>query len=130
MDGEIIGYIFAVIIFSVMFGAVTCVLNNEKGYEGGFWWGFFLGVIGIIIVVCKPENKEVLDRRCIIAGGWVCKKCGKRNNGSVMTCECGSNKLFDTHVSADELIKYKKLLDDGAITESEYNNVKKKLLNF
>ena len=26
-----------------------------KGY-GGFWWGFFLGVIGIIIVAVRPDE--------------------------------------------------------------------------
>lgn len=31
--------------------------------------------------------------------------------------------------SADELIKYKKLLDDGAITQDEYDVKKKELLN-
>ena len=31
--------------------------------------------------------------------------------------------------AADELAKYKKLLDDGAISEEEYSTVKKKLLN-
>lgn len=129
MGEEIIAYIFGVIILGVIFGTVTYGLNTEKGYQGGFWLGFFFGVIGIIIIACKPEDKEALDRKCIKAGGWVCEKCGKRNKGSVMICECGNNKPFDTYVSADELIKYKKLLDDGAITESEYNNVKKKLLN-
>lgn len=25
--------------------------------EGGFWWGFFLGIIGIIIVAVRPNDK-------------------------------------------------------------------------
>lgn len=37
-------------------------------------------------------------------------------------------EVTSTVSSADELAKYKKLLDDGAITEEEYAEVKKKLL--
>lgn len=32
-------------------------MNQEKGYDGGFAWGFFLGIIGIIVVAVRPYNK-------------------------------------------------------------------------
>ncbi len=50
------GYAIAVIITGLIFGFVTKYMNENKGYEGGFWWGFFLGIIGIIVIACKPQN--------------------------------------------------------------------------
>ncbi len=45
------------------------------------------------------------------------------NNSNVQIINTGSNES-----SADELIKFKKLLDDGAITKEEYELAKKKIL--
>ncbi len=53
------GYIIFCAILAVVFGIITKSINEKKGYEGGFAWGFFLGVIGIIIVaVRQPRNNS------------------------------------------------------------------------
>ena len=39
-----------------VFGAVTKAINRNRGKDGGFWWGFFLGIIGIIIVAVRPKE--------------------------------------------------------------------------
>lgn len=49
-------YFVSWLIVSVIFGFVTKSINNSRGREGGFWWGFFLGVIGIIIVAARPKD--------------------------------------------------------------------------
>ena len=42
---------------AIMFGCIARKICNDKGYQNeGFWWGFFLGVIGLIVVACKSEN--------------------------------------------------------------------------
>jgi hypothetical protein len=69
------------------------------GPVGGLLLGFFLGIIGIIIVYCT----------------------------STVTQPPFYN--FPNQSSADELKKYKQLLDSGAITEAEYNAQKAKILN-
>ena len=33
-------------------------MNRDKGYDGGFAWGFFLGIIGIIVVAVRPFNEN------------------------------------------------------------------------
>ena len=48
-------YFVVAIINSLIFGFVTATINQSKGYDGGFAWGFFLGPIGIIVVACKPS---------------------------------------------------------------------------
>ena len=36
-------------------GFLTKHMNEKKGYTGGFAWGFWLGVIGVIVVACKTD---------------------------------------------------------------------------
>ena len=77
---------------------------------------------------------------------WECKKCGRINYPYVGTCACGATntvkilakKELTSNTTpnnkfafspADEIAKYKRLLDEGAITEEEYNAKKKKLLD-
>ncbi len=95
-------------------GVATKVLNKEKGYSGGFWWGFFLGVIGIIIVLVRKEKptfsygdikkddkeltaleKLAIEKRkeeALASGGWKCIQCGRVNANYTGTCGCGMSK--------------------------------------
>jgi uncharacterized membrane protein YeaQ/YmgE (transglycosylase-associated protein family) len=45
-----------VIILGIICGFITKSMNESKGYDGGFWWGFFLSIIGIIVVAVRPFN--------------------------------------------------------------------------
>ena len=49
-------YLIVWIIAAVVFGLVSKKINEDRGREGGFWWGFFLGVIGIIVVAVRPKD--------------------------------------------------------------------------
>ncbi len=81
-------------------GAITDSIAKKKGYKSGFAWGFFLSFIGLIIVACYPDLNA-------------------------------QNKMLQApeHTSADELMKYKELLDQGAITQREFDAKKRQLLN-
>ena len=50
--------LFLYIIVAVICGFITKSMNENKGYDGGFAWGFFLAVIGIIVVAVRPYAKE------------------------------------------------------------------------
>jgi hypothetical protein len=73
--------------------------NRTIGPTAGLVLGLFLNWIGIIIVYCTPRINE--------------------------------QKLynFPNQSSADELKKYKELLDSGTITETEYQIQKARILN-
>ena len=51
------GYLIGVIIVAVVFGLITKHINESKGYQGGFAWGFWLGFIGIIVVACRSDTR-------------------------------------------------------------------------
>lgn len=152
-------YLLAVLINSCIFGAITYSINQSKGRDGGFWWGFFLGGIGIVVVAVRPAvysddynpyassrypaSKPIDVNAPVPQGGWRCS-CGKVHETYVSSCSCGKSKrsvLDGTHGSLpsgkpacnedgiDELRKYKVLLDDGLITQEDYDAKKKQLLN-
>ncbi len=120
MDGTyILGYIIGLLIWSVIWGCITQHVNESKGYYGGFAWGFWLGLIGLIVVACKPtvpsstyqsssygksdyddrlsafarekENKVIGDS-VLSSGGWRCVSCGRSNYDYVTMCPCGQSK--------------------------------------
>lgn len=54
--------IIAVCVFLVqglIFGFITRAIADSKGYDGGFWWGFFLGLLGLIVVAVRPTMTKV-----------------------------------------------------------------------
>lgn len=160
-------YLIATIVVGTICGFVTKSINESKGYYGGFAWGFFLGVIGIIVVACRQDcvsssygasnylpnsemdeririaNKESEENRLIREGGWRCNKCNKVNPRYQSTCDCGmiwtknkdyleeQKKLAETNsvqASKEELKSYKEMLDEGLITQEEFDAKKKQLL--
>ena len=86
------------------FGFVTQTINKNKGYEGGFAWGFFLGFIGIIVVACKPSMIAPTNQY-------------NSNSSSV-----GSES------NTAELERLAKLHESGALSDAEFAEAKQKLI--
>ena len=82
----------------------------------GIWW-----VIDIILIACGsigPAPKVLVTTQ------------PAAQNINVNVASGGDVKANETSVSmADELIKYKNLLDTGAITQEEFDKKKAQLLN-
>lgn len=90
----------SIIVMALFFGFIAGNINENKGHS--FWTGFACGaLLGIIGILIVAVQKDNSDVK----------------------------KVSGSYVSADELEKYKKLLDQGAITEQEFEDVKKKILN-
>ena len=148
-------YFIIGLIISIIFGFVCKAIASSRGMEGGFWWGFFLSVIGIVVVAVRP-NEQASDRSRSTArtsssfdpdsyvplGGWRCKNCGKPHYAYQSVCSCGATKEESTEkkeekktavLSESEVLaylkEYKELLSAGIISEEEFEKKKAQLLS-
>ena len=56
-------FIFSYAFFGIIWGLATQSIGKSRGHQNCFWWGFFLGLIGLIVVVClnpKTNNQNNL----------------------------------------------------------------------
>ena len=50
------GLMLLSILVSVLMGVIAARIATKRGMKGeGFWWGFCLGVVGIIVMRCCPK---------------------------------------------------------------------------
>ena len=112
---------FLTIIVSVLvgclWGAATFTINQNKGYwNNGFWWGFWLGWIGLVVVLCKSDNHysyysssvdknfpsdqphPAIASQPVPNGGWRCE-CGRVHAAYVSSCACGRKAGISRHSS-------------------------------
>ena len=135
------------LIVACIFGAITKNINENKGYSGGFAWGFWLGVIGIIVVACRERNTYSYSSHSTIANpsrpatepstDWVCP-CGRSHARYVTRCVCGISKADalsgvknaknTESVNINALKEYKELLDQGIISQEEFDQKKAEIL--
>lgn len=68
---SLILFLFVFCIQGSFFGVATYFVGKSKGHTNCFWWGFFLGLIGLIVVLClndkassssNSDNVEALDK--------------------------------------------------------------------
>lgn len=59
MIAGILVFIFCIGLW-IGFGFLCDYLGKQKGQKNCFWYGFFLGIIGLIIVLClKDKSGEI-----------------------------------------------------------------------
>ena len=89
-------------------------------------------------------------QRLVREDDWCCPECKRINASYVTTCICGTPKNYKKEKvqnasneklksapyeklqnasKADEIGKFKKLLDEGAITQEEYDKIKSRILH-
>tara|TARA_R110002050_G_scaffold291761_1_gene446551 strand:- start:348 stop:629 length:282 start_codon:yes stop_codon:yes gene_type:complete len=67
----IIIIIITTIIQALMFGFITDFVGKKKHIDGGFLWGFFLGIIGLLVIIGLPaEEKKEETFEEETPGGW------------------------------------------------------------
>lgn len=50
--------LFIALINGLICGAACSMINSSKGEDGGFWWGFIFGELGIIIVLLMNSGSS------------------------------------------------------------------------
>jgi len=94
-------YILIILCISAICGAACVSISESRSMEGGFWWGFFLWIIGIIVVAVRPSDKVVIEQ---------------------------TPSEQPTQSFAADLEKLAELKEKGIITQEEFDAKKKQLL--
>lgn len=97
------GYWFISLIIAAGLAFIPANIAKNKGYSFGLWWfyGWMLFIVAIIHVSCISDKNA--------------------NQVSIQTANSGQSV-------ADELKKYKELMDQGVLTEEEFQTKKRQLL--
>lgn len=103
------------LISSIIWGFATQTIVENKGYyENWFWWGFFFGIIAVLVALSKPqshaydagnvdrltyvadtymiERNGQQDSKVVTSGKWKCHFCNRINESYTGTCVCGRSK--------------------------------------
>lgn len=51
-------FFFIMLVFNVIVAPKFASIAEEKGYTGYFWWCFFLGIVGWMMVIALPDRGE------------------------------------------------------------------------
>ena len=105
-------FIFGLIVAAGL-AFIPASIAKKKGYSFGLWWlyGWLLFIVAIIHVTVIPNKNEVRPHNA------------QNPQGSAPAVSVVTN-----HSAADELKKYKDLLDSGVITQEEFAIKKEQLL--
>ena len=99
-------------VIGLFFGLMTGAIASNKGRSAAwFWMGFCLDIVGLIVVICLPNLNN--------------KKPPVTSNMHEETIQNDSEPQMDKF---EEIRKYKELLDEGIITQEEFEAKKKELL--
>ena len=94
-----------------IFGVLCQNLFRAKGHEGGFWLGFFLGIIGLIYAAGLPvaETPEASKYGNLPRDGKYvfCKNCGLLMPKEQTTCSnCGASLIEEIEEDAPKSAPY------------------------
>ncbi len=105
---------------------VISVQIKKPGFTGGYL--YFQTVGGLNNSSMKTVNDFIKDENTIVINSKKKYEVALQIKEYIEKMQSSTNSI-NQFSSADELIKYKQLLDDGVITQEEFNSKKKQLLN-
>ena len=122
-------FIFSYAFFGIIWGLATQSIGKSRGHQNCFWWGFFLGLIGLIVVVClNPktnnqnnliDNIDALDKlKRLQENGAITKEEFEENKKVLLNgIENKENKNYGKYTNSN-IIKF--IITLGVIVNSLY----------
>lgn len=101
---EFVFQLFVSVMICLLFGFLCSSIAKAKNRSGGFWWGFFLNFIGLIIVICMKERYDLY------------------NKATVQTREVKYKQEQN-----EKLERLTRMRDSGAITNEQFEELMRKL---
>lgn len=84
------------LLHALLFGYAARRVAEYRNQPDGFWWGFWLGALGLLIVVFRSDGQTEVRTAppgSSIRQSWRCSKCGARNPVGKEKCQsCGASK--------------------------------------
>lgn len=83
----------AIIIYLIgglIFGSAARRVSEYRAEPDGFWWGFWLGGIGLLIVIFRRSAVEEVHTAppgSSARQSWLCSQCGARNPAGREQCQ-------------------------------------------
>lgn len=102
------GYIFFILLIAAGLAYIPAYIAKGKGYSFGLWWfyGWMLFLVAVIHISVLPD----------------------KNAPEQPPVQPQTTRAAVSSSPAEELMKYKELLDTGVITQEEFDTKKKQLL--
>lgn len=108
MDG---GALFLGLLIAAGLGFIPASIASKKGHSFGLWW--FYGWMLFIVAIIHVQFIEDLNAP---------------QNVTYVPIQPVNTNIQNSVSPADEIKKYKELLDAGAITQEEFDLKKKKIM--
>ena len=123
-------------MLGVIFGLAGSSIVEGKGYpqkdNHGFAWGFWLWFLGIIVCVSKPAYTILNLHRIVNFNNNTINTNNidneSNNNIENNAVNDGLLNYNNAFYDADLVLKYKELLDSGAISQEEFEIKKREIL--
>ncbi|MEC9264728.1 MAG: SHOCT domain-containing protein [Pseudomonadota bacterium] len=98
--------------FGLIFALICANMAKSRNRSTGLWGvlGFFLGIIAVLILAIIGKDKDSPAAADPASGGTPALQPAKSNS------------------NLDEIAKLKKLLDNGVLTQDEFDEQKRRLL--
>jgi len=84
------------LLHAVLFGYAARRVTEYRSQPDGFWWGFWLGGIGLLVVIFRSNEQTEIRTAppgSSIRQSWNCVKCGARNPVGKESCQsCGTSR--------------------------------------
>lgn len=102
LAGILFVYFIIWLISALIWGFIVRKVAENRGYynDNSFWWGFFLGLIGLIVILTRPERRTYSGYSQYSApsasstqtGAWICPNCGTQNRLSNTCITCAKQR--------------------------------------
>jgi len=93
MNTEVMNMLWAIIVYLIgglFFGYAARRVSEYREMPDGFWWGFWLGWLGLFIVIFRKPAATVAVGTP--GRNWRCVKCGTYNSEGRERCQtCGAS---------------------------------------